>query len=489
MKDLVSPVRFVLDGHTVEVAEPSPTETLLQCLRERLGRRGVKEGCAEGDCGACTVVIGELRDSSIRYRAINSCIRLLPTVDGHEVVTTESLASPQGTLHPVQQAMVDCHASQCGFCTPGFVMSLFALWLARPDADRDDVVAALAGNLCRCTGYRPIIDAGLAMNRLEEPEHWGRAQAQSESRRTRLAALKRDSALRLAAQRGFVAPRTLDELAQTLQETPDALVLAGGTDVGLWVTKQLRELPRIVYIGEVSQLAQVSKDESGWVIGASVSLADAFEALCQSWPELSELALRFASPPVCNSGTLCGNIANGSPIGDSMPALLALNADLELRRGNRTRTVALADFYLGYRRNVLEPGEFVVAVRVPHAKPGHSLACWKVSKRFDQDISAVCMAAFLEERDGTIIDARLGFGGMAAIPARARQTEAALRGRALTEETLEAAIEALSRDFTPMTDMRASAAYRLRVAGNLIKRLAIGRIGRTVLRIEQVGST
>lgn len=471
MTDRPHTVRFVLDGRIVEIDSPAPTESLLSCLRDRLGRRGVKEGCAEGDCGACTVVLGERAGEAIDYRAVNACIRFLPTVDGREVITAESLVAPDGALHPVQQAMVDCHASQCGFCTPGFVMSLFALWLNDANPTREAVIQALSGNLCRCTGYRPIIDAGLAAAGRVEPVHWGRRDAQSGERRARLDALRRSQSLALDSGAGLLAPRSLDELAAACVAHPGALILAGGTDIGLWVTKHLRDLPMIIYLGEVAELHRIEVDAQAILIGAAVPLTEAYGAIVREWPTLRELAERFASPPVCNSGTLCGNIANGSPIGDSMPPLLALGAELELRCGDRRRTMALADFYLGYRSTALEPGEWVAAVRIPRKRVGEQLLCWKVSKRIDQDISAVCAAAWWCERDGLISDVRLGFGGMAAIPARARHAEQALRGQPLGPVAIAAAGAALATDFSPMTDMRASSDYRLRVAANLLKRV------------------
>jgi xanthine dehydrogenase small subunit len=354
--------------------------------------------------------------------------------------------------------MVDCHGSQCGFCTPGFVMSLFALWLNRPDADRDAVLDALSGNLCRCTGYRPIIDAGVAMNTLPEPDGpWSRSDAQSQARRGRLAALQRSESLNIQSEAGLLAPRTLDQLAEALLAHPESLVLAGATDIGLWVNKQLKALPRLVYLGEVAELRSLSRDADGaQVIGAAVPLTEAFQALVAEWPELQELAQRFASPPVCNSGTLCGNIANGSPIGDSMPVLLALGATLELRRGAQSRRLPLDQFYLGYRRTALEPGEFIVSVRVPARRRGQSLWAWKVSKRWDQDISAICAAVWLEESATGVTQARLGFGGMAATPERARRAEAALTGKPLGADSVAAAARALADDFAPMTDLRAT---------------------------------
>lgn len=462
-------VRFVLDDQIVELSDVPPTMTVLEYLRDVRGRTGTKEGCAEGDCGACTVVLGELNDdgSRIDYRAVNSCIRFLPTIDGKELVTVESLQPSRNVLHPVQQALVDQHASQCGFCTPGFVMSLFGLYLNAPAPGRDDVVTALAGNLCRCTGYRPIIDAGCSMSSYAPPAHWSRDDAQSAARVARLRELRRDGTL---ASAGFSAPTTIDDLAAMLEATPESVVLAGGTDVGLWVTKQLRDLPPIVYIGAVPELKQIRAQDASLRIGAAVSLTEAWRAIVELHPSLHELALRFASPPVCNSGTLCGNIANGSPIGDSMPILLALGAEIELRRGQATRLLPLNQFYLGYQRTALQPGEFVLAVSIPRAAPGAHIASYKVSKRFDQDIAAVC-AGFLVELDGDrVTTARLGFGGMAAVPARATKAEAALSGKQWCASTVEAAVAALSEDFQPLSDLRAGKEYRLLAAGQLLRR-------------------
>lgn len=462
-------VRFVLDDEIVELSGVPPTMTVLEYLRDIRGRTGTKEGCAEGDCGACTVVIGELTDDSSRidYRAVNSCIRFLPTIDGKALVTIESLQQAREPLHPVQQAMVDRHASQCGFCTPGFVMSLFGVYLNNTSPDREDVVTALSGNLCRCTGYRPIIDAGCSMSSYPQPVQWSRDDAQSAVRRARLRDLQSDAAL---AFPGFSAPTSVDDIAALLEEQPESLVLAGGTDVGLWVTKQLRDLPPIVYIGAVPELKEVHEDTAALRIGAAVSLTDAWLSIVKRYPSLSELALRFASPPVCNSGTLCGNIANGSPIGDSMPILMALGAEIELRRGQHTRRLPLDHFYLGYQRKDLLPGEFVVAVWLPQPRRDAHVASYKVAKRFDQDISAVC-AGFAVELDGDrVTSARLGFGGMAAVPARAKKAETTLSGRQWCAETVEAAVATLSEDFQPLSDLRASKDYRLLVAGQLLRR-------------------
>lgn len=480
-------IRFVLDGEVIKARGVPPTTTLLQYLRDTLGRTGTKEGCAEGDCGACTVVLGELEGEQIAYRAVNSCIRFLPTLDGKEVVTVESLSRNDAPLHPVQQALVDHHASQCGFCTPGFVMSLFDVYLNQPGARRAQIVDALAGNLCRCTGYRPIIEAGCRLNDYAAPAIWSRADARDKTRIQQLRSIQRKDSLNFNGDSAFHAPRSLDELAQSYLRQPDALLLAGGTDIGLWVTKQLRALPGLIYLGEVAELKQMKEAGDMLEIGAAVRLSDAYAALVAHYPMLDELYRRFASPPIRNSGTLCGNLANGSPIGDSMPILIALGAILKLRRGAETRALVLENFYLGYQKKALQPGEFVEAVCVPLPKPGRIIASYKISKRIGQDISAVCGAYALDINNGNIVAARIAYGGMAAIPKRAGHTETMLTGQTWSSSSIEAALSGIARDFAPLSDMRASAAYRLKVAQNLLKRLYLEHAGSTTLcRVEQV---
>ena len=464
-------VRFLLDGEVHEVVDPDPTETVLYYLRYHLARTGTKEGCAEGDCGACTVVLGELIEGGIRYRAVNACILFLPTLDGKELVTVESLKQPDGRLHPVQQALVDCHGSQCGFCTPGFVMSLYALYEQDGQHDRQTVNDALAGNLCRCTGYGPILEAAEKMREQRRPVDARplkeRVDALKALKRQQTLALSCESALS-GAEKKYYAPVSIDSLAQISRENPDATFLAGGTDVGLWVTKAHRELATVIYVGDVEGL-KVVKDAGDRVeIGAGVSITDAMDALAWHYPDMGELLRRFASVQIRNSGTIGGNIANGSPIGDSMPALIAAGAQLVLRHGEHQRTLALEDYFIDYGKQDLKPGEFVEQIVVPKPHPGQRFRAYKLSKRFDQDISAVLGCFSLTIVDGMVTQARIAYGGMAATPKRARATEAALAGQRWEETAVQAAVAAMAQDFAPISDMRASAEYRLAAAKNLL---------------------
>lgn len=491
-------VRFLLDGEAVEVRDASPTRTVLEFLREDLRRAGTKEGCAEGDCGACTVVVADTgADGGLRVRAVNSCIQFLPTLDGKELITVESLRGADGSLHPVQQAMVDCHGSQCGFCTPGFVMSLFALYKNHASPARREIDDALAGNLCRCTGYKPIVKAAQEMYRLAEsrgkPAGWlaapfGRETEDEAEHAALLRSVGRGGSLRLLrGDSRYFAPRDADELAAILDEHPDATLLAGGTDVGLWVTKQLRDLPTVVYTGNVAELKRLEVSDTHLEVGAAVNLTDAMPAIVNLYPHLEELLLRFASPPIRNAATLGGNVANGSPIGDTMPALLALDATLVLQRAGASRELLLADFYVGYRKTALEPGEFLERVRIPLPADDSELRSYKVSKRFDQDIAAVC-GAWRLELDGTrIADARVAYGGMAEIPKRAANCEQALVGAEWSEQTARKAMAALDSDYRPISDMRASSAYRQLVARNLLYRFWLDTSGGDAARVYDYG--
>ncbi len=461
-------IRVLVDGTVHAIEGVRPTTTVSQFLREHLRRCGTKEGCAEGDCGACTVVVAELAGTGISYRAVNACIQFLPTLDGKALITVESLKPEAGgVLHPVQRALVECHGSQCGFCTPGFVMSLYALYRSNRNPDDEAIRYALSGNLCRCTGYRPILAAARRM--YEYPRVAD--EAQERALKERLLAIRVTREKRLAVgDAQYYAPTTVEELTRALAEHPRATILAGGTDVGLWVTKKYEDLPAIVYIGNVAELQRIERKDKHIEFGAAVSLTDAFGALVAEYPDLYEIARRFASPPICNAGTLCGNIANGSPIGDSMPALICLGATVVLHSEKGSRVVALEDFYLDYMKKDLRPGEFVAVVHVPRARKGQSLRSYKIGKRFDQDISAVCGAFAVELGAGRVRSARIAFGGLSATPRRAHSCERALIGAEWNSTTVARAAQALAKDVQPISDLRASEDYRLRVARNLLQR-------------------
>ena len=435
--------RFILNGVPQDVTE-APTVTLLDWLRETRGLTGTKEGCNEGDCGACTVMVTDENGA----RALNACILFLPQLEGKAVRTVEGIAGPDGALHPVQQAMIDHHGSQCGFCTPGFVVSMAVAHL-NGARDFDD---QLAGNLCRCTGYAPIIRAAEAAADAPVPDWMDDAGALEE----------------VAGPVPPYAPETADALAEWYAANPDGTLVAGATDVGLWVTKGLRDLAPVAFLNKCTGLKGITVTDDTIRIGAMTTLTDLLPVMAERHPSFAELIRRYGSVQVRNAATVGGNIANGSPIGDSPPALIALGATLHLRHGDARRDLPLEDFFLDYGRQDRAPGEFVEAVSVP-VQPDR-LRCYKISKRFDQDISALCGCFNLTVTDGIVTGARIAFGGMAGIPKRAAAVEAALLGKPWTLDTVTAALPRFAEDFTPLSDMRASSGYRLRTAQGLLIR-------------------
>ncbi|MBY0408788.1 MAG: xanthine dehydrogenase small subunit [Burkholderiaceae bacterium] len=540
------PLQFLRRGQPVALGNVPPDRTLLEVLREDLGCSGTKEGCGEGDCGACTVVLGEARDGKVHYSAVNSCIRLAHSIHGMALWTVEDLAedpliesvnhppttahllsrtdgepsyrsTASGTdvqacgdvdeqerksaaplsgtttpplratgLHPVQEAMVQCHGSQCGFCTPGFVMSLFGMYqnhVCQGRAiTRELAQEELSGNLCRCTGYRPIFDAAQQMGALP-----GMAVNETDLLQKLELLTQSNQALeaRSSSISSYIAPTTLPALLAARAAHPSAQVVAGCTDVGLWVTKQHRQFTQVIDVTRAAEMRRIERRTDHLAIGAAVTLTDAFAALTAQWPQLHRFATRFAGLPVRNSGTLGGNVANGSPIGDSMPLLIALRAQVVLASAARDeRTLALEDLYTGYRQNVMAPDELLVRILVPHSNSTEQLRAYKISKRFDDDISAVCLVFNLDIVDGTVQRASIGAGGVAATPARAVQTEAALLGQPWNEATVQKAKTMLQAEFNPISDMRASGAYRRAMLASLLQRYWLESQGHKDVSVE-----
>ena len=516
----VQTLRFVRRGEVINVGNVPPERTVLELLRDDLGCSGTKEGCGEGDCGACTVVLGQIEDGALRFRAINSCIRLAHSIDGMALWTVEDLAAPDGSLHPVQEAMVRCHASQCGFCTPGFVMSLFSMYQNHVAhgglITRALAVEELSGNLCRCTGYRPILDAAQMMGSLP-PVVLDKTYLLSKIE------LLAHTPRPLEADLAYKLPRTLAELIHARSANPAAQLVAGCTDVGLWVTKQHRQFASVIDLTRVAEVRRIDDQPGHLMIGAAVTLADAFAALVRDRPQLHDFAARFAGLPVRNSGTLGGNIANGSPIGDSMPLLIALGATVVLMSERGRREMPLEQLYTGYRTNVMAADEVLAFVRVPKAGsplpssfskgegigagtqnfkrmgvfasshawegagdkgPPEFLRVYKISKRYDDDISAVCLAIKLQIEKGVVVHASIGAGGVAAVPSRAVQTEAFLTRQPWTLPSVQQAMTVLRAEFSPISDMRASSAYRTEVLGNLLQRYWLESQGMRQINLE-----
>ena len=461
-------IRFLLNGEPVDV-DAAPTATLLDWLREERRLTGTKEACCEGDCGACTVMV---TDPDGTARALNACILFLPQLEGRAVRTVEGIAAPKGALHPVQQAMIDHHGAQCGFCTPGFVVSMAVAHL-NGRTDHDD---QLAGNLCRCTGYAPIIRAAEAASAAPVPD-WMQADAET----------LRDPGfsfpeIRTGGHPPPASPGSADELAEWYLAHTDATLIAGATDVGLWLTKGLRHLAPVAFLNQCDDLRGIVADDETIRIGAMTTIAELGAAMKGRHPSFAELIRRYGSAQVRNAATIGGNIANGSPIGDSPPALIALGATLHLRKGDARRSLPLEEFFLAYGKQDRAPGEFVEAVSLP-VQPDR-LACYKLSKRFDQDISAVCGAFNITIEEGTVTAARIAFGGMSGTPKRATHVEDALIGKPWSEATIRAAQGAFARDYTPLSDMRASAAYRLRAAEGMLMRYFLETEGAAVNVLE-----
>ena len=475
----LSAVRFLLNNDVVVIENIDPNLTVLQYLRDERFKSGTKEGCASGDCGACTVVLAELSkdNQALNYKSINACISFVGSLHGKQLITVEDLK--QGAkLHHVQQAMVDNHGSQCGFCTPGFVMSSFALHKQNSTPDRAQVLEALAGNLCRCTGYRSIIDAALTSSEHAEADSFALHYQQTLQQLIDFKSLP--SAQLSNSQHHYFAPKTIAELADKLLASPNATLVAGGTDLALSVTQNLATIDDLVYLGDVAELHRLEANDNEFIIGSAVPYSEFTSMLDNEYHELGEMIERIGSRQIRNNGTLGGNIGNASPIGDMPPALIALGAEISLQRGDVERRIALEDFFISYKKTVLKDAEFIKHIYIPKAKESQMFKLYKVSKRIDDDISAVLAAFFLEIKDNIITEVRIAFGGMAGIPMRAKQCEAALLNNQLSSDSIAAAQSALAQDFQPMSDVRASDKYRMKVAQNLLQKCYLELQNKTI---------
>ena len=465
-------IQFLLNQELRSEHALDPNLTVLNYLREHVGKSGTKEGCASGDCGACTVVVGELQTDDagrehIRYRSLNSCLTFVSSLHGKQLISVEDLKH-KGELHSVQKAMVECHGSQCGFCTPGFVMSLFALQKNSDAPDQAKAHEALAGNLCRCTGYRPILAAAEQSCCGKQPDQFDAREAETIARLKAIAPT--DIGELNSGDKRCLVPLTVADLADLYDAYPQARLLAGGTDLALEVTQFHRTLPVMIYVGNVAEMKRIESFDDRIEIGAATALSDCYEALTAEYPDFGELLHRFASLQIRNQGTLGGNIGNASPIGDAPPLLIALGAQIALRQGNTRRILPLQDYFLDYKVTARQEAEFIEKIIVPRAQANQAFRAYKVSKRLDDDISAVCAAFNLTIEDGVVTAARIAFGGMAAIPKRASACEAALVGSAWYPGVIERACDALGEDFTPLSDFRASKEYRLLTAQNLLRK-------------------
>lgn len=463
-------INFLLNDKAIRLTDVSATTTLLDYLRLEQRLCGTKEGCAEGDCGACTILVGRISNDNLIYETVNSCIRFLGSLDGCHIVTIEHLKKPDGTLHPVQQAMVDNHGSQCGFCTPGIVMSLYALWMENPNPNNHDIETALQGNLCRCTGYEPIVKAGQAISNIDTPDNDPLVKERADIKQQLLAFRDGARVEVKSKDEHFIVPASLNDFADVRAEYPSSTIVAGSTDVGLWVTKNMRSISPAIFISNLDELHEIDVSANRISLGAGVTYKEMQDVIAEHIPQLKSFWNRIGGMQVRNMGTVGGNIANGSPIGDTPPALIVLGAELYLRRGSEQRKIPIEDFFIDYGKQDREDGDFLQQIDIPIPSPRDLFAVYKISKRRDEDISALCGAFKLQIVDGMITHAKIAFGGMAATPKRATKVEQSLIGKLWTKETVSKASAFFGVDYAPLSDWRASSEYRMLVAKNLLHR-------------------
>ena len=462
---ITNKIQFIYENKLIELENPDPNQTILSFIRDRLKKTGTKEGCAEGGCGACTIVLGQLENKKLKYKAINSCISFTPTLHGKQLIVVENLVSQDGSYHPVQEAMAKYHASQCGFCTPGFVMSIFAMSKNKNNNNKDDIKDAISGNLCRCTGYRPIIDAAKNIKKTYFDEFY----KNSKKTINLLKKIHSKSIIIENKNKKYFAPKTIGELKKVIQKNPDSDFLSGGTDLSLKVTKDRKEIKKIINLNNIKELNFIKIKNNEIIFGSTTPLIQVEKFILKYYPDFNNILRRYGSVQIRNVGTIGGNIATASPIGDTLPLLLSLNAKIIVQTKKDNKQIFLKDFFIKYRKTKLRKGEFIKSIIIPIYKD-HNFKAYKISKRFDDDISSVCASFNLEVVNKKIKNIRIAYGGMAPIPKRAKYCEKALLNSSITKETIDKAKSALEKDFKPISDMRASGKYRMTIAKSLLKK-------------------
>ena len=472
-------IKFVYQDQIVEVKNPDPNETLLNYIRTKLKKTGTKEGCAEGGCGACTVVLGEFRENKINYFSINSCIMFLPTLQGKQLILVEDLLSKDGSLHPVQQSMVNYHGSQCGFCTPGFVMSLFSMFKNYSRYNDNLIKDSISGNLCRCTGYKPIIKAAKSLNNKNKNDQFFK------NKKNTIKLLKKinnDTIVIYKKNKKYFAPRYIQELKKILKKNINSHLLSGGTDLSLKVTKERKDIESIIYMNSIDELNYIKNTNNYVEVGATTPLIKFENYIQKYYLDFKTILQRYGSVQIRNVATMAGNIATASPIGDTLPLLLSLDAKLVLKSIKKTKIVPLNNFFLSYRKTKLKKGQFIESVRIP-LFPKNIFKAYKISKRFDDDISSICASFNLEIKNRKIKNIIIAYGGMSSIPKRAKYCEKALTNSQITDQIIEKAKKALEEDFSPISDTRASSKYRMMVAKNLLNKFFLEVTSKKLIRV------
>ena len=461
-----SVVKFLHNNRIMEIQDVDPNETLLNYIREKLNKTGTKEGCAEGGCGACTVVLGYLKNNNIYYQAVNACIMFLPTIHGKQLILVEDLVDKNGSLHPVQKSMVNFHGSQCGFCTPGFIMSLFSMFKNYSSFDNNIINNSIAGNLCRCTGYQPIINAAKSLNSKNKVDQFSQTKNKTISLLKKIN--KKNNSLSInKIDKKYFAPQTIKELKFLLKKYPGSKILSGGTDLSLIVTKERKTINSIIYINSINELNFIRKNKKFIEIGASTPLIEFESQIIKHYPDFKDILERYGSVQIRNVATIAGNIATASPIGDMLPLLLSLNAQIVISNSTNDKILYLNDFFIDYRKTKLNNSQFIKLIKIPLHR-NNIFKAYKISKRIDDDISAVCASFNLNIKNNIIKSVSIAYGGMAAIPKRALLCEKSLLNKELSEKNINLAQQSLEKDFNPIDDMRASSKYRMKVAKNLL---------------------